>query len=81
MNELVCFRNIPVYKHYERLSMFRIREAGKLQIIKFPNLQITEERKFEFNGTHTKNIYLLHVQAWSTGFELKSIPYMVYIFS
>lgn len=43
--------------------MFRIREAGKLQIIKFPNLQLTEERKFEFNGTHTKNIYLLHVQA------------------
>lgn len=33
------------YKHYERLSMFRIREAGELQIIKSPNIQITEERE------------------------------------
>lgn len=52
-----------MYVQALRDSIFRIREAGKLRVIKFLNIHITEERKFEFHGTHTKNIYLLHVQA------------------
>ena len=55
-----CFLKFKAYKHYDSIS---VKPAGyKLSCL--PNMQITEkEIKFDFHSTHTKSIYLLHVQA------------------